>query len=69
MPVRVKGLHYINVPHFFEYIFAIIKPFLTEKMRNRVSFSSHVLTNKNRLVSLRMAVFMIYLDQLLPHVN
>ncbi|XP_067937459.1 alpha-tocopherol transfer protein-like [Watersipora subatra] len=36
MPCRVKGMHYINVPHFFDYVFGIAKQFMTEKLRNRI---------------------------------
>ena len=37
MPCRLKGIHYINVPHFFEYMFSIVKQFLSEKIQKRVS--------------------------------
>lgn len=39
-PVRPKGLHFCNIPTFFDILFAIFKPFLKEKMLNRVSVHS-----------------------------
>lgn len=36
-PFRLKAIHYINTPAFFEKFFNIIKQFLNEKIRSRVS--------------------------------
>ncbi|XP_077989663.1 alpha-tocopherol transfer protein-like [Glandiceps talaboti] len=36
MPVRIKGIHYINEPRIFDAVFAIIRPFLKEKLKNRI---------------------------------
>lgn len=36
MPVRQKGVHYINVPSTFEKIFNVFKSFMNEKMKSRV---------------------------------
>lgn len=35
-PLRPKGIHFINIPSFFETIFNMVKPFLTDKMKRRV---------------------------------
>ncbi|XP_076456649.1 alpha-tocopherol transfer protein-like [Babylonia areolata] len=36
-PARFKGLHYVNEPTFFDVVFAVIKPFLKEKILKRIS--------------------------------
>ncbi|KGL82031.1 Alpha-tocopherol transfer protein, partial [Tinamus guttatus] len=35
-PLKVRGIHFINEPLFFHPVYALIKPFLTEKIRQRV---------------------------------
>lgn len=35
-PIRIKAVNIINEPRIFKGIFAIIKPFLKEKIANRV---------------------------------
>lgn len=39
-PIRIKAVNIINEPRIFKGIFAIIKPFLKEKIANRVRFVS-----------------------------
>lgn len=39
-PIRIKAVHVVNEPRIFKGIFAIIKPFLKEKIANRVSGNS-----------------------------
>lgn len=39
-PIRIKAVNIINEPRIFKGIFAIIKPFLKEKMAERVSVLS-----------------------------
>lgn len=39
-PLKVRGIHFINEPLFFHPVFALIKPFLTEKIKERVSATS-----------------------------
>lgn len=36
-PLRFKGFHVINEPFYFDAIMAVLKPFLKEKIRKRVS--------------------------------
>lgn len=40
-PARVKGMHVINEPSFFGYIFSIIKPFMKSKFLSRLQFHSY----------------------------
>ena len=37
LPMRVKGVHYLNTPTMFESIFNLFKSWLPEKIRERVS--------------------------------
>ncbi|XP_061183887.1 alpha-tocopherol transfer protein-like [Saccostrea echinata] len=37
-PARFKGIHYLNEPAVFDYIFAIVKQFMKEKTVNRLHF-------------------------------
>lgn len=36
-PLKVRGIHLVNEPLFFHPVFAMIRPFLSEKIRQRVS--------------------------------
>lgn len=36
-PMRFKAFHILNEPFYFDAILTIIKPFMTDKIRNRVS--------------------------------
>ena len=37
--VRIKSINYYNTPKIFEAAFNIVKVFLKEKIKNRVSFT------------------------------
>ncbi|KAJ8020362.1 Alpha-tocopherol transfer protein-like [Holothuria leucospilota] len=36
IPVRISGIHFVNEPVVFDGAFTIMKPFMNDKMRNRV---------------------------------
>lgn len=38
VPLRIKAIHIVNQPKIFNMVFALFKPFLREKLRNRLYF-------------------------------
>jgi len=50
-PLRVKNLHIVNQPYVFNMVFALFKPFLREKLKNRVS--ERILSRGETLSSFR----------------
>ncbi|PIK58148.1 putative alpha-tocopherol transfer protein-like [Apostichopus japonicus] len=36
IPVRISGIHFVNEPVLFDGAFTIMKPFMNDKMRQRV---------------------------------
>lgn len=45
-PMRFKAFHILHEPFYFDAVLALIKPFMSEKIRNRVSDSAN-LTQKS----------------------
>ncbi|KAK2831877.1 hypothetical protein Q7C36_016963 [Tachysurus vachellii] len=39
-PLKVRGIHFINEPRFFRPVFTMIKPFLPDKIKQRIYFHS-----------------------------
>lgn len=37
-PMRFKAFHILHEPFYFDAVLALIKPFMSEKIRNRVNF-------------------------------
>ncbi|KAK1904457.1 Alpha-tocopherol transfer protein [Dissostichus eleginoides] len=35
-PLKVRGIHLVNEPMFFQPVFAMIRPFLPDKIRKRI---------------------------------
>ncbi|ODM87850.1 Clavesin-2 [Orchesella cincta] len=35
-PIKLKGFYYINVPSYVRYLFKIIQPFLSKKLKERM---------------------------------
>lgn len=70
-PLKVRGIHLINEPIIFHAVFSMIKPFLTEKIKERVSktYSSHYssVPNVPLLCYLKMAVLLPPLPQHTRH--
>ncbi|CAL8141945.1 unnamed protein product [Orchesella dallaii] len=50
-PVRFKAFHFIRNPTLVSYFYAMAKPFLRDKIRNRVHFHGHDLENFYKHVS------------------
>lgn len=50
-PFRLKALHFVNQSKFFKIAFAVLKPFLKEKLRNRLYFHGKDMTSLHKHVS------------------
>ncbi|XP_063239563.1 clavesin-2-like isoform X2 [Bacillus rossius redtenbacheri] len=50
-PLRFKGFHVINQPFYFDAVFAVLKPFLKDKIRRRIYFHGADLGSLHAFVS------------------
>nr|CAD7570263.1 unnamed protein product [Timema californicum] len=50
-PLRFKGFHVINEPFYFDAVFAVLKPFLKEKIRKRIYFHGRELSSLHAFIS------------------
>lgn len=51
VPMRIKGIHIINQPKIFQIVFALFKPFLREKLRNRIYFHGSDYASLHKYIS------------------
>lgn len=51
VPMRIKGIHIVNQPKIFQIVFALFKPFLREKLRNRIYFHGSDLASLHNHIS------------------
>lgn len=49
--MRIKGIHIVNQPKIFQIVFALFKPFLREKLRNRIYFHGSDLASLHKHIS------------------
>lgn len=51
VPMRIKGIHIVNQPKIFNIVFALFKPFLREKLRNRIIFHGNDMASLHKHIS------------------
>lgn len=51
VPMRIKGIYVVNQPKIFNIVFALFKPFLREKLRNRIYFIGNDLEQLHKHIS------------------
>ncbi|XP_023349006.1 alpha-tocopherol transfer protein-like [Eurytemora carolleeae] len=49
-PIRFREIHIVNESYLFDVVFALVKPFLTDKIRNRIRFHGGDLESLYRYV-------------------
>uniref|UniRef100_A0A1A8RG58 Tocopherol (Alpha) transfer protein-like n=1 Tax=Nothobranchius rachovii TaxID=451742 RepID=A0A1A8RG58_9TELE len=68
-PIRIKAVNIVNEPRIFKGIFAIIKPFLKEKMAERVSGCSTCLSALHDRTFISTFPVVVFKESLIRHVN
>lgn len=61
-PMRFKAFHILHEPFYFDAILALIKPFMTEKIRNRVSSNENESRkfNSDDIFHFRNQIFILF---------
>jgi len=49
-PIRFREIHIVNESYLFDMVFALVKPFLTDKISNRIRFHGADMTSLHRCV-------------------
>ncbi|KAK7869905.1 hypothetical protein R5R35_013701 [Gryllus longicercus] len=49
-PLRFKGFHVINQPFYFDAVFAVLKPFLKDKIRRRIYLHGRDITSLHAFI-------------------
>lgn len=44
-PLRFKALHFVHEPSIFDWVFSLVKPFLSETIKGRVSILSELISD------------------------
>jgi hypothetical protein len=50
-PIRFREIHIINESYFFDFVFTLVKPFLTDKIRSRIIFHGADMESLHRYIS------------------
>lgn len=68
-PLKVRGIHLINEPLFFHPVLALIKPFLTEKIKDRVSAHKYFFLLQNSYMTICSTSLRIWYSWALKSIN
>lgn len=68
-PLKVRGIHLINEPLFFHPVFALIKPFLTEKIKQRVSAHKYFFLPQNPYMTICSTFLRLCYSWVLKSIN
>jgi len=50
-PIRFREIHIINESYLFDFVFTLVKPFLTDKIRSRIIFHGADMESLHRYIS------------------
>lgn len=68
-PLKVRGIHLINEPLLFHPVFALIKPFLTEKIKQRVSAHKYFFLPQNPYMTICSTSLRLCYSSVLKSIN